>query len=70
MNYGSHGVTISSRIATAAAHDHAWGRYALALVDAFFGAGHCKAAVGHDITRARKAIKELNEPVVTKWRKQ
>lgn len=31
----------------------------------FFGPGHCAGAIRHDIIRARQAIAELSDPVVS-----
>lgn len=68
------GVTMSSRIGTAAAHGHRWGLAAQWLLERayplrwVFGPGHCRGAVQHDIERAEAAIASLSDPVVTEWR--
>jgi len=68
---GQPGVTMSSRIGTAASHGHRWGVYASWLLDKTpwlgFGPGHCHEAICNDILRARAAIVELTDPVVTKF---
>jgi hypothetical protein len=66
--YGTPGVTMSSRIGTAAAHGHRWGIAGSWLLDHTawlgFGPNHCREAVCNDILRARAAIAELSDPVV------
>ena len=68
---GQPGVTMSSRIGTAAAHGHRWGIVGSWLLDKTpwlgFGPGHCEAAICNDILRARAAIVELTDPVVVKF---
>lgn len=70
-HFGTIGVTISGRIGTAAAHGHAWGVAAQWLLERsyplrwIFGPGHCAGAIRHDIERARAAIAELSDPVVS-----
>ena len=72
LRFGTIGVTISSRIGTAAAHGHAWGIAFAWLLEQgplriFFGPGHCAGAIRHDIERARAAIAELSDPVVSAY---
>lgn len=69
--YGQPGVTMSSRIGTAAAHGKTWGRVGSWLLDHTawlgFGPNHCREAVCNDILRARAAIAELTDPVVVQF---
>ena len=71
--YGKPGVTMSARIGTAAAHGHRWGLAARWLLETayplrwFFGPGHCAGAIRHDSERARQAIAELSDPVVSAY---
>lgn len=70
---GNPGVTMSARIGTAAAHGHGWGIAAAWLIEQsiplrwIFGPGHCAGAIRHDIERARAAIAELSDPVVSAY---
>lgn len=70
---GKVGVTVSSRIATACAHGHAWGERCRWLLERFwplrwvFGPGHCRGAIRNDRRRAEEALAELNDPVVCAW---
>lgn len=68
FRFGVLGVTISSRIGTAAAHGHAWGVCGSWLLDKTpwlgFGPNHCRDAICNDILRNRAAIVELTDPVV------
>ena len=74
-NRGTIGITISSRAGTAAAHGHKWGLLAWWLLDHTWpfgknpitGESHCAGAIRSDIARARKAIIELHDPVVTAY---
>jgi hypothetical protein len=69
--YGVPGVTMSSRIGTAAAHGHRWGIIGSWCLDKTpwlgFGPNHCRDAVCNDILRARAAIVELTDPVVVAY---
>jgi len=77
LNRGTIGITISSRAGTAAAHGHRWGLIMWWLLDHTWpfgknpvtGESHCAAAIRNDIMRARKAILELHDPVVTAYLK-
>jgi hypothetical protein len=68
---GNCGVTMSSRIGTAAAHGHRWGLAGSWLLDHTawlgFGPGHCQEAICNDILRARAAIVELTDPTVVAY---
>ena len=59
FHFGLLGVTISSRIGTAAAHGHRWGKVGWWLLDRVWpfgcdadGTPHCVSAIEHDIARA------------------
>jgi hypothetical protein len=74
--YGVPGVTMSSRMGTAAAHGHAWGRFFFWFLDhtpwlgfgkdKVTGESHCVGAIKNDSTRAAvDALRELlGDPVV------
>ncbi|MGH9807526.1 MAG: hypothetical protein ACRD9W_09755 [Terriglobia bacterium] len=77
---GNPGITMSSRIGTAAAHGHAWGRYGFWLLDhtpwlgfgrdPVTGQSHCIGAMRNDVLRARQAEHELlGDPVVVSFGK-
>ncbi len=74
-NRGTIGITISSRAGTAAAHGHRWGLVTWWLLDRVWpfgrnkvtGESHCAGAIRNDIARARAAIIELCDPVVTAY---
>ena len=76
-NFGTLGITISARAGTAAAHGHSWGLFLWWLLDHTWpfgknpvtGESHCAAAIRNDVARARKAIRELNDPVVVAYLK-
>jgi hypothetical protein len=79
FNMGVLGVTISSRIGTAAAHGHRWGLVGWWLLDRVWpfgrdkvtGRPHCKGAVISDLYRAQVlVVKELSDPVLTEYLKQ
>lgn len=75
FRFGTLGVTISSRIGTAAAHGHRWGLVGWWLLDRVWpfgkdpvtGVSHCKSAIANDILRAQAAIAELQDPVVVAY---
>jgi hypothetical protein len=73
FRYGVPGVTISSRIATAAAHGHRWGLVGWWLLDRCYpfgrvdGVSHCKLAVRNDINRACRVITELSDPILNNF---
>lgn len=73
LRFGTLGVTLSARIGTAAAHGHAWGHAGVWVLERsiplrwIFGPGHCAGAIRHDIERARAAIAELSDPVVSAY---
>lgn len=78
-HFGTIGITISSRIGTAAAHGHRYGLIGWWLLDhvwpfsrtlAMTGESHCAAAIRNDIARARAAIIELHDPVVIAYLRQ
>lgn len=68
---------MSSRIGTAAAHGHLWGKIGWWLLDhtpwlgfgkdPVTGESHCKSAIKNDILRAEAAIAELYDPVVQEF---
>lgn len=74
-NFGTIGITISSRAGTAAAHGHKWGLITWWLLDRVWpfgrdpttGESHCKGAIRNDIARAQAAIDQLNDPVVVDY---
>lgn len=74
-HFGTLGITISSRIGTAAAHGHRWGLIGWWLLDHTWpfgrdpitGESHCKGAIKNDIIRAQAAIDELQDPVVVAY---
>ena len=76
-NFGTIGITLSSRIGTAAAHGHRYGLIGWWLLDRCWpfgkdpvsGQSHCHAAILNDKKRAQAAIDELNDPVVTAYLK-
>jgi hypothetical protein len=63
FRFGVPGVTISSRIGTAAAHGHKWGIAGSWLLDHTpwlgFGPGHCASAIVNDRLRALAVLDEL-----------
>lgn len=75
FHFGLLGVTISSRIGTAAAHGHVWGRCGWWLLDRVWpfgcdadGTPHCVSAIEHDIARAKQVIAYLtDDPVVNEF---
>lgn len=77
FRFGNIGVTISSRIGTAAAHGHRWGLIGWWLLDHTWpfgkdpvtGESHCKSAIENDIIRAKAAITELEDPIVQAYLK-
>ena len=76
-NKGTIGITISSRIGTAAAHGHRWGLVGWWLLDHVWpfgrdadGTSHCHGAILNDRKRAQAAIDELNDPVVVAYLKE
>lgn len=77
LRRGNIGVTISSRIGTAAAHGHRWGLIGWWLLDHCWpfgkdpitGESHCKGAIKNDILRAELALEELRDPVVQEFLK-
>lgn len=67
FRYGSHGVTISSRVGTAAAHGHEWGIVGNRMLDYVLGHNHCREAIKHDRLRAHAVLKELSDPAVVAY---
>ena len=67
FRFGTLGITISSRSASAAAHGHRWGLIMWWILDRLWpfgkdpvnGRPHCKGAVESDIARAQSVIAEL-----------
>lgn len=67
LRYGTHGVTISARTGTAAAHSHPWGVWFSSVLDFILGKDHCKTAIRNDRLRAHAVLKELSDPVVVAY---
>lgn len=67
FRYGSHGVTISARTGSAAAHGHAWGVWFSSVLDCVLGKDHCKGAIRNDRLRAHAVLKELSDPAVVAY---
>lgn len=74
-HWGKPGITISARAGTAAAHGHRWGLITWRLLDRIWpfgrdpvtGESHCAGAIRNDILRAKAAIAELEDPIVTAY---
>lgn len=71
FHFGLLGVTISSRIGTAAAHGHRWGKVGWWLLDRVWpfgcdadGTPHCVSAIKHDIARGRQVVAYLTSDQV------
>lgn len=75
FHFGLLGVTISSRIGTAAAHGHRWGKVGWWLLDRVWpfgcdqdGTPHCVSAIQHDIARGRQVVSYLtSDPIVNAY---
>lgn len=78
FRFGTLGITISSRCASAAAHGHRWGLVGWWLLDHCWpfgkdpvtGMSHCHGAVLSDIQRALSVCDQLgNDPVLEEYLK-
>ena len=75
FRFGTLGITISSRSASAAAHGHRWGLILWWVLDRMWpfgrdpvsGRPHCKGAVESDIARAKEVIAQLEDPQLTAY---
>ncbi|MHB8602168.1 MAG: hypothetical protein ACYC9R_06290 [Nitrosotalea sp.] len=72
FNWGTLGLTISSRASTARLHGHLWGKilcwyldkYPPFGIDTQTGLPHSKVCIINDRNRAMKVLMELNDPLV------